>query len=65
MHHWGLVWWELVVFVILFGIDVYLIIKAPSSPDLTKESTSCKFSSSEHSSDKPTFPDKSKEIIRK
>jgi hypothetical protein len=55
----------LVVFTILFGIDVYLIIKAPSSPDLTKENTSCKSSSNEHSSDKPILQDKSKEITRR
>lgn len=60
MHHWGLVWWELVVFIILFGIDIYLIIKAPSSPDLTKEHTSCKSSSNEHSSNKPTPQDNQK-----
>lgn len=61
MDHWELAWWELVAFIIIFGVDVYLIIKAPSSPDLTKKHTSCEPTSSEDSSDKPTLPDKSNE----
>lgn len=60
MGFWELTLWEIVTFAIIFGIVVYLIIKAPSSPDLTKKHTSCKPASTEDSSDKPTLRDKSK-----
>lgn len=52
---WELNWWEIVVFFIIFCLDLYLIIKAPSTPDLTKEHTSYEFTSSEESSDKPAI----------
>jgi hypothetical protein len=52
MNLWELVWWEILAFAILFGIDVYLIIKAPSCPDPTKKRHSCQSISSEDSSDK-------------
>jgi hypothetical protein len=58
MGFWELTWWEIVAFVIIFGVVVYLIIKAPSSPDLTKKHTSCGSTSSEDSSDKPTLQEK-------
>jgi hypothetical protein len=61
MGLWELTWWEIVAFVIIFGVVVYLIIKAPSSPDLTTKHTSCKSISSEDTSDKPTLHDKSTE----
>ena len=61
MLFWELSWWEIIVFVIEFGVIVYLIIKAPSSPDLTKKYTSSESTSSSCSSDKSTLPDKSNE----
>jgi hypothetical protein len=54
---WELTWWEIVTFAILFGLDVFLIINAPSSQDLTKKQTSYKSTSSEDSTDNPTFQD--------
>jgi hypothetical protein len=53
MGVWELAWWETATFIIIFGIVMYLIIKAPSSPDLTKKNTSCESTSGESSSDKP------------
>jgi hypothetical protein len=44
---WEMPWWEIVTFTILFGINVFLIINAPSSQDLTMEQTSYKSTSSE------------------
>lgn len=61
MGLWELAWWEIIVFIIEFCVIMYLIIKAPSSPDLTKKSTSDESSSSKCSSDKPTLPEKSEE----
>ena len=61
MVFWELSWWEIIVFVIEFGFILYLIIKAPSSPDLTKKYTFSESTSSNCSSDKSTLPDKSKE----
>ena len=54
---WELTWWEIVTFAILLGFDVFLIINAPSSQDLTKKQTSYKSTSSEDSTDNPTFQD--------
>lgn len=50
MGLWELSWWELILFIIEFGAVTYLIIKAPSSPDLTKKHSSCESTSSEGSS---------------
>lgn len=61
MGFWELTRWEIVIFAIIFGVVLYLIIKAPSSSDLTKKHTSCKSTSIEDSFDKSTLPDKSKE----
>lgn len=52
---WELNWWEIVIFFIVFCLDMYLIIKAPSTPDLTKKHTSYESTSSEESSDKPAI----------
>lgn len=56
-----LAWWEIIVFVIEFGAIMYLIIKAPSYPDLTKKYTSDESTSSECSSKISILPDKSNE----
>lgn len=61
MGFWELAWWEIIVFVIEFGVVVYLIIKAPVSPDLTKKNTYSESTSSKCSSDKPNLPDNSNE----
>lgn len=61
MGFWDLAWWEIVVFIIEFGVIMYLIIKAPSSPDLTQKYTSSESTSSECSSNVSVLPDKSNE----
>jgi hypothetical protein len=61
MGLWELAWWEIIVFVIGFCVIVYLIIKAPGSPDLTKKSTYGECASGKYSSDKPILPDEPKE----
>jgi hypothetical protein len=61
MGFWELSWWEIIVFVVEFGVIVYLIIKAPSSPDSTKKYTSSESSSSKCSSNKSVLPDESNE----
>jgi hypothetical protein len=58
---WELAWWEIIVFVIEFGVITYLILKAPSSPDLTKKSTYSESTSSECSANISVLPDKSNE----
>ena len=58
---WELPWWEIVTFTILFGFNVFLIINAPSSQDLTKEQTSYKSTSSEDYNENPTLQDKPNE----
>ena len=54
MLFWELPWWEIVAFVIAFGVFVYLIIKAPASPDSTKKCTSSKCTSNKCTSSKCT-----------
>jgi hypothetical protein len=61
MGLWELAWWEIILFIIGFGVVMYLIIKAPSSPDLTKRYTSSESTSSECSSNISILPDKSEE----
>lgn len=58
---WELKWWEIIIFVVEFGVIVYLIIKAPNSPDLTKKSTSSECNPRKSSSLKPAIPEKSNE----
>jgi hypothetical protein len=55
---WELAWWEIILFVIEFGVVMYLIIKAPSSPDLTKKDTSGKSTFSECSSSSTILQEK-------
>lgn len=58
---WELKWWEIIIFVVEFGVIVYLIIKAPNSPDLTKKSTSSECNSGKISPLKPAITEKSNE----
>jgi hypothetical protein len=55
---WELTWWEKVIFVIIFGFDVYLILRAPSSPDLTMEYDSHESTSSDEYSEVQTPTEK-------
>lgn len=59
MGLWELAWWEIILFIIEFGVVAYLIIKAPSSPDLTKKHTSCESTANEGSSNNSIHQDKS------
>lgn len=54
---WELTWWEIITFTILFGINVFLIINAPSSLDETKEQTSYKSASNEDYYESPILHD--------
>jgi|WetSurMetagenome_2_1015567.scaffolds.fasta_scaffold290857_2 hypothetical protein len=52
---WELTWWEIVTFTFFFSINIFLIINAPSSQDLTMEQTSYQSTSSEDSNENPTL----------
>jgi hypothetical protein len=58
---WELTWWEIVTFIILFGINVFLIINAPRTKDLKIEQTSYKSTSSEDYNENPNLQDKPNE----
>jgi hypothetical protein len=54
---WELTWWEIFTFAILFCFNVFLIVNAPSSQDLTKKQTSYKSTFSEDSTENPIIHD--------
>lgn len=59
MVFWELAWWEIILFVIEFGVVMYLIVKAPSSPDLTMNDTSGESTFRECSSNSSILQEKS------
>lgn len=64
LYHYGTLGIGLVgniAFIIEFVVVLYLIVKAPSSPDLTKKYTSNESTSSECSSNVSILPDQSNE----